>query len=214
MEPEAKPVMEMPEKKQRLLMAAVRLILRHGYSATTVDHICQEAGVTKGSFFHYFANKEEVGHAAMDVWMHGWRAIVETARLEEVEDPLDRVERLFDTMACAYSSTEIDAGCVVGTIAQEQALPHEGFRLHAEETFSRWVEHVAGLLADAKEAHPPKVDFDPVEIGWWLQSFVQGSMIMAKARGDRAVIMSNLRHCRAYVTGLFGRTDETQQADQ
>ena len=50
--------------RQRLIDATVRLMLRQGFAATSVDRICGEAGLTKGSFFHHFESKEAVGKAA------------------------------------------------------------------------------------------------------------------------------------------------------
>ncbi|MGO4376156.1 TetR/AcrR family transcriptional regulator, partial [Paenibacillus sp. MCAF20] len=55
-----------PEKKNKLLNASLQLMLSKGYYATTVDEICAEASVTKGSFFHYFKNKEDIGKATLD----------------------------------------------------------------------------------------------------------------------------------------------------
>ena len=45
------------ESKLRLLNAALKVVRAKGYAATTVDDICQAAGVTKGSFFHHFKSK-------------------------------------------------------------------------------------------------------------------------------------------------------------
>ena len=52
--------------KTRLLDAALTVIRTKGYAATTVDDICQEAGVTKGSFFHHFKSKDELALGAAD----------------------------------------------------------------------------------------------------------------------------------------------------
>src|ERR1700691_3557766 len=50
--------------KTKLLDAAVDVIRAKGYSATTVDDICQSAGVTKGAFFHHFESKEQLAMSA------------------------------------------------------------------------------------------------------------------------------------------------------
>ncbi len=42
--------------RQKMLDAALSLIRTKGYDATTVDDICDEAGFTKGAFFHHFEN--------------------------------------------------------------------------------------------------------------------------------------------------------------
>jgi len=55
-----------PETKNELLNAALAVIRSKGYSATTVDDICRKAGVSKGSFFHYFPSKEHLAIAAAE----------------------------------------------------------------------------------------------------------------------------------------------------
>lgn len=44
-----------------LLTAALAIISKKGYSATTVDEICKQAGIAKGSVYYYFKTKEEIG---------------------------------------------------------------------------------------------------------------------------------------------------------
>jgi hypothetical protein len=46
----AKRVRNPEETRNRLIEAAVRLMLRQGYASTTVDQICEESGLTKGRF--------------------------------------------------------------------------------------------------------------------------------------------------------------------
>ncbi|NJK92435.1 MAG: TetR/AcrR family transcriptional regulator, partial [Blastochloris sp.] len=73
--------------RERLVTAAVGLILKNGYHATGVDAICAEAGVTKGSFFHHFANKDELGLAVIQWWScHGTREYAKRGRTK-IDDP-------------------------------------------------------------------------------------------------------------------------------
>jgi TetR/AcrR family transcriptional regulator, transcriptional repressor for nem operon len=54
------------ETRAKLLDAARDVIRAKGYAGSTVDDICAAAGVTKGSFFHYFDSKETLGIAAVE----------------------------------------------------------------------------------------------------------------------------------------------------
>ena len=50
--PEARP--------QEILEAALRVFAEHGYRTTRLEDVGEAAGVTKGTIYHYFANKEEL----------------------------------------------------------------------------------------------------------------------------------------------------------
>jgi TetR/AcrR family transcriptional repressor of nem operon len=57
------------ETRTKLLDAAVTIIRKQGFAATTVDQLCAAAGMTKGGFFHHFASKEAIGIAAAEHWV-------------------------------------------------------------------------------------------------------------------------------------------------
>ena len=46
-----------PEKKLQVYRAATRLFGTYGYDGLSVNRICREAGISKGSFFQYFESK-------------------------------------------------------------------------------------------------------------------------------------------------------------
>lgn len=46
--------------KNRIFEAAVKLIKEHGYEYVTVNNVCAAADVSVGSFYHHFANKDEL----------------------------------------------------------------------------------------------------------------------------------------------------------
>ncbi|GMP10009.1 TetR/AcrR family transcriptional regulator [Bradyrhizobium sp. TM239] len=48
------------ETRERLTRAAMALFLERGFEATTIDDIAAAAEVSRRSFFHYFASKEDV----------------------------------------------------------------------------------------------------------------------------------------------------------
>ncbi|MHB1504019.1 MAG: TetR/AcrR family transcriptional regulator [Acidimicrobiales bacterium] len=63
--------------KQDVSDAALKLFCERGYHAVTVEEIAAAAGVTKGAFYYYFADKEDL---AQDLWHELWGRLVEAAR--------------------------------------------------------------------------------------------------------------------------------------
>ena len=54
------------DTREKLVRTAERLMLRDGYSATRVDDVIRKAGLSKGSFYHFFDSKEALGLAALE----------------------------------------------------------------------------------------------------------------------------------------------------
>ena len=52
--------------KDQILLTALSLFLKHGYSDVSVNKISSKAGVSKGGFYHYFKSKQELLEIIMD----------------------------------------------------------------------------------------------------------------------------------------------------
>lgn len=54
------------DAREKLLKAVAGLIWTGSYGSTTVDQICDKAGVRKGSFYHFFDSKAELAKEAIE----------------------------------------------------------------------------------------------------------------------------------------------------
>src|SRR5258708_7613484 len=52
--------------RQKILEAAFAEFYRQGFQGGSLNHIVEEAGITKGALFHHFAGKQELGYAVVD----------------------------------------------------------------------------------------------------------------------------------------------------
>lgn len=196
----------------KLIAAAQVLLLRQGFSATTVDQICAEAGLTKGSFFHQFSSKEALGRAAVDAWGDMGTRLYAQAWSDSNMNPLDQLHRMLDIMISFTTSRENPCVCLVGMMSQELAATNPDMRAACAKHLDDWTGHVVRLLGAAKLQHPPVVDFDVQRVGWLLNSVWQGSMLIAKTRQTPAMIASNLELIRDYVVSLFEPTRASRRA--
>jgi TetR/AcrR family transcriptional repressor of nem operon len=190
------------ESQERLILATQALILRQGYTATTVDQICAEAKLTKGSFFHHYANKEAIGCAAIDAWGAMGTRLYSAAWSDPTVDPLAQLNRMFDIMI-SFTKRDEPCACVIGMMAQELALSHPELAALCAQHLDDWTSHVARMLDAAKKKHKTVKPFDSRRVGWFLNSIWQGSMLLGKVRQKPQTIVDNLEQARAYVAALF-----------
>lgn len=54
------------DKRELILAKGSQVMTRRGYHGTGVMEIVQAAGIPKGSFYHYFASKEDFALQALD----------------------------------------------------------------------------------------------------------------------------------------------------
>ena len=55
-------------RKQEWLARALDILAKDGSGALTIDHICREMGVSRGSFYWHFASRDDFRIAVMDYW--------------------------------------------------------------------------------------------------------------------------------------------------
>lgn len=67
---------------ETLLEAAARVLARRGYAAATTNRIAEKAGVSVGTLYEYFANKEAVFDALMKRQIDALVAAIQTAELD------------------------------------------------------------------------------------------------------------------------------------
>lgn len=192
------------ETRQRLIGATVQLILKQGFAATTVDQICAESGLTKGSFFHHFENKEAIGKAAVEWWGDFGTSLYAEAWKDDQIDPLEQFHRMLDIMSSFTKREDEVCTCVVGMLSQELAQSHPAMRAECARQLELWTTNVAKMLSAAKKKHKPSAKFDPVEVAWYLNSLWQGSMLIGKTCQTPEMIRRNIKLARSYVDGLFG----------
>lgn len=197
--------------RERLVTAAVRLILRQGFHATGVEAICAEAGVTKGSFFHHFKTKDDIGLAVIKWWSAMGNGLYAEAWSDAKADPLAQLHAMLDIMDGFASRPGEPCVCAIGMMAQEMAATHPEIRKSCGRELAVWSDSVATLLRKARARHKPGPRFDPEEVAWFLNSLWQGSMLVAKTTQDQGIIRRNLKLARRLIDGLFNTSAPAQK---
>ncbi|HTL70730.1 MAG TPA: TetR/AcrR family transcriptional regulator [Candidatus Eisenbacteria bacterium] len=186
--------------KEKLLRAAQDLVLARGFSGTTVDDICKSARLTKGSFFHYFKGKEDLGRQLLEQYCGTSKASFASGCCSEEKDPLKRIYGFLDFVIAKQKGGR-GKGCLLGCMAQELADTDPVIRSMCSKAF----EAMGGLLEkDLREAKKKYgADVDPVALARHFVVVLEGSMLVARVGGGARG--AGLEHYKAYLRALFGR---------
>src|ERR1043166_7691192 len=80
------------DAKQKLMDAVKELIWTGSYGTTTIDQICDKAGVKRGSFYYFFDSKAELAETAMTEDWERHRPELDSMFSPTVP-PLERLEK-------------------------------------------------------------------------------------------------------------------------
>ncbi len=201
------------ESKTKLLNAALHVIRAKGYAATTVDDICHEAGVTKGSFFHHFKSKDDLALSAAAYWGTMTEAFFASAPYHQSDDPLKRLLGYVDFRGEILQGDLPDYTCLLGTLVQETYATHPTIRAACDKGMAT---HIAALTRDveaAKLRYAPDAPWSAESVGYFIQAVLQGSFIFAKAKQGPEVARESLAHLRRYLEVLFTKPQKTRRKE-
>ncbi len=190
--------------RTKLLDAARDVIRAQGYAATTVDDICATAGVTKGSFFHHFPSKEQLGISAIQQFNETAAEIFASAPYTSYADPRDRVFGYVDFRASLLTREIGEYTCLLGTMVQEIYATHPDLCAACDDGMSKHVAELTRDIAAAKQRYAPDASWTAESVAYFMQTVLQGGFIFAKAKQNPGVAAESLGHLRRYLETLLG----------
>jgi TetR/AcrR family transcriptional repressor of nem operon len=196
--------------KDKILNAALKVIREQGYSATTVDDLCEEAKVTKGAFFHHFKSKEDLAVAAAQYWSDITGELFKTAPYHKHKDPLDRLLGYVDFRKELLQGDVPEFTCLVGTMVQETYDSNPSIRNACEKSIFGHASTLIEFIDDAKKLYAPKAAWSSEGLAFHTQAVLQGAFILAKAKNDSAFAAESVDHLHNYIELLFQRPSRKQ----
>lgn len=172
--------MDKKNTRSDIIKIGTELISRQGYNATGIEMVLKEAGVPKGSFYHYFKSKEEFGLAVMDVFADYYSQRMTALLQDTALSPLTRIRTLLEGSLQRFSKNQCSKGCLIGNLGQEMADQNERFRARLDEIFDDWRTLFAGCLSEAQTAKELDSRLDAEALASFILSGWEGAILRAK----------------------------------
>ena len=190
--------------RDKLIAAAISTVRYRGFSATSVDEICQAAGVTKGAFFHHFASKEALAVAAAGAWTDmAEQRIFTLPDWTRLADPLERLLGHIDFRLSMLDGPAEDYTCFVGTMVQESYNSSDPIRAACDASIRAYALRLAEDIQQAIDRYGIAGSVSAVSLSYHIQAVLQGAFILANAKGNRVIARARVIRLKRCAATLF-----------
>ncbi len=174
------------DARERLLAAGSELMHQRGYTAVGVSEICAEAGVRKGSFYHFFPSKVELALGVVDLQAEGTEAALDELVGGE-GSPLERLLAYAEGVRRGQLEMRASCGqvlgCPIGNLTLEMSTQEPRLRRQLAAVLDRIAGAFAEVVAQAVAAGelPPQ---DAATAGRSVLALIEGRIMLAKMHDD------------------------------
>jgi len=178
------------DTREKLVRTAEKLMLRDGYSATRVDEVIRRAGLSKGSFYHFFDSKEALGLAALEHYYADRVGRLAAGSYATEADPLRRAQG-FLKHASRVAEDLWKAGCLLASLSADAAGSSRAMSNALKKRTGELQALIAGVLGALAT---PEVTADDLADQFLV--CIEGSIVLARIYDDPTYLRRGLERFR------------------
>ena len=178
--------------------AVLDLIWSGSYGSTTIDQICEKAGVKKGSFYYFYDSKAELAAEAVETNWQDRRAEFDGIFSATVA-PLERLKQFCDF---TYKfQREIKAkygrvlGCAQASLGSEICTQEDVLQKKIQQIMDQKRKYIESAVRDAHAAGMIQAP-DPAAKARMIFAYYEGLLMQARIQNDVEVL-------RESASGMF-----------
>ena len=169
------------DKHELILTKGAQVMTRRGYHGTGVLEIVQAAGIPKGSFYHYFASKEDFALQALDHLytprLERYQAALSVAGLT----PRERILCYYAELVAHFARQECpEYHCFIGSLSFEMAELSQPIGRQVEIILQRSVETLAACLEQAQLINEIDSETDCQALAEFIGNAWEGALLRMK----------------------------------
>lgn len=156
--------------REALIRCGMELLTEQGFINTGIDQILKKVNVPKGSFYHYFENKEAFGYVVLENYSAYFIHKLEKHLVHTDLPALARLQSFIDDAIDGVERFDFKRGCLVGNLTQEFGSSHEFFKEKLADVFHQWNLRIGAclILAQAEGSLAKNADCKKLADFFWI----------------------------------------------
>ncbi|MDF9391033.1 MULTISPECIES: TetR/AcrR family transcriptional regulator [Methylococcus] len=186
--------------RERLLNEGVALLMEQGYHGTGLQDILQRVGVPKGSFYNYFASKEEFGAEVIRHYIEPFLLRLDGHLRDSSRNSAQSLQAYFRELIEEAGRRRFKGGCLLGNLMGEIGDTSDTCREALGEALHRHRDKLAQGIARAQDEGVFRRDRSAEELADCLVDAWQGALLRMKIERSTRPLEEC---CRNLLEGYF-----------
>ena len=173
------------DTREALIRCGMELLTEQGFINTGLDQILKKVNVPKGSFYHYFENKEAFGYVVLESYSEYFLHKLEKHLINSDLPALERLQHFIDDAIEGVERFDFKRGCLVGNLTQEFGSSHEFFKEKLEAVFTKWKLQIENCLILAQTEGSLADDADCKKLAEFFWIGWEGAVMHSKLNQNK-----------------------------
>lgn len=178
------------DAKEKLMEAVLELIWTGSYGSTTIDQICEKAGVKKGSFYYFFDSKAQLAAEAVESsWSQ--RRVELDGIFSATVPPLQRLQKYCDFTYKVQGEIKAKYGRVLGcpqvALGCEVCTQEDALQKIIQSILDSKCKYLESAIRDASAQGLIEAP-DPSVKARMVLAYYEGLMTQARMQNDVELI--------------------------
>lgn len=187
--------------KEFIIERTASIFNTKGYVGTSLNDMMEVTGLTKGSIYGNFKNKDDV---ALEAFKYNF-SIMSNLFSSEMAKRKTYREKLFvyPDVVGNFSETRFPkGGCPILNTAVESDDTHPLLKAQTIFAFNRWKDKIINLLKDGIECNEFNADIHPEQVALTILALLEGGIMIRKLTDNQKYIEDVMKSLHDYIERL------------
>src|SRR5690606_13341596 len=187
--------------KQFIVEKTAPIFNAKGYAGTSINDLMNATGLSKGSIYGNFENKDEVALAAFD-YNFGKITAYLKSKMSATENAVERLLMYPQTFRNFLTLPFLQAGCPLLNTSTEADDTHPLLREKAVKALASWKKSIENQVKRGLERKEIKPDTHGTEVAVILISIVEGALMQTKVLGKTTELKIAMSYLEKLILNL------------
>ena len=170
--------------KQFIIETTAPLFNKKGYLSTTLSDITEATGLTKGSIYGNFENKDEV---ALEAYKYNSTLLSKNMTRSLGEDSpsaLDKLKAFVNFYRKSWKAVFLNGGCPLMNAATEADDTFPILKKQVTISFEAWIKKISLTIVEGQKNEELNKNTDADQLASLFIMIIEGGILLSKTTGD------------------------------